>query len=223
MAEDQPGPPGSGNHDDRPGQRPTEPLGSPTQPPAPPSASGQPGSDPRSPAPTAPLPGDQSAPPAFAAAGPPPEALAGFWRRLVAAFLDWLLVGIVAAAIGELFGVEAPSADGGVNLQLQPAPGPFILVELAYFTYFHATSAGQSIGNKILGIRVLDADTGRSLPYARAFVRALVSNLSALPCFLGFFWMLWEPRKRTWHDIVADSLVVRSTFYPPGEFGRPAH
>jgi uncharacterized RDD family membrane protein YckC len=150
--------------------------------------------------------------------------LAGFWRRLIAAFLDWLLIGIVAAAIGELFGVEAPSppAQGdGFNFELA-GTGPFILVELAYFTWFHATSAGQSIGNKILGIRVLDADTGRSLPYARAFVRALMSNLSALPCFLGFFWMLWEPRKRTWHDIVAASLVVRDTFYPPGEFARPA-
>jgi len=49
-----------------------------------------------------------------------------------------------------------------------------------------------------------------------------VSNLSALPLLLGYFWMLWEPRKRTWHDIVADSLVVRTTHYPPGEFGRPA-
>jgi hypothetical protein len=107
MAEDQPGPPGSSNHDDRPGQRPTEPLGGPAQPPAPPPDSGQPGSDPRSPAPTAPLPGGPTTSPAFAAVGPPPEALAGFWRRLVAAFLDWLLVGIVAAAIGELFGVEA--------------------------------------------------------------------------------------------------------------------
>jgi uncharacterized RDD family membrane protein YckC len=197
MAEDQPGPPGTRNHDHRPGQQPTEPLGGLAQPP----------------------------PPASAAAGPPREALAGFWPRLVAAFLDWILIGILAAAIGELFGVEAPtppSADGGVNVQFQPAPGPFILVELVYFTYFHATSAGQSIGNKIMGIRVLDADTGRSLPYARAFARALMSSLSALPCFLGFFWMLWEPRKRTWHDIVADSLVVRASVYPPGEFGRPA-
>jgi uncharacterized RDD family membrane protein YckC len=197
MAEDQPGPPGTSNHDHRPGQQPTEPLGGPAQPP----------------------------PPAFAAAGPPREALAGFWPRLVAAFLDWILIGILAAAIGELFGVEAPtppSADCGVNVQFQPGPGPFILVELVYFTYFHATSAGQSIGNKIMGIRVLDADTGRSLPYARAFARALMSSLSALPCFLGFFWMLWEPRKRTWHDIVADSLVVRASVYPPGEFGRPA-
>jgi uncharacterized RDD family membrane protein YckC len=224
MAEDQPGPPASSDHDDQPGERPTEPLGGPAQPPEPPPASGQPGSELRSPTPTTPLPGGPAAAPAFAATGPPPEALAGFWRRLVAAILDWLLVGIVAAAVGDLFGVDTPSppsTDGGVNVQLA-GTGPFILVELAYFTYFHATSAGQSIGNKILGIRVLGADTGRSLPYARAFVRALMSNLSALPCFLGFFWMLWEPRKRTWHDMVANSLVVRTTVYPPGEFGRPA-
>ena len=151
--------------------------------------------------------------------GPPREALEGFWRRLISAFLDWLLIGILAAAVGDLLGVEAPSppsADGGVSY------GPFILVELAYFTYFHATSAGQSIGNKIMGIRVLDADTGRSLPYARAFVRALMSNLSALAFFLGFFWMLWDPRKRTWHDMVANSLVVKASFYPPGEFARPS-
>jgi uncharacterized RDD family membrane protein YckC len=199
MADDRPGPPGSGTHDDPPGQRPTEPLGVPAQQPGP--------------------------PPAAPAAGPPREALAGFWRRLVAAFLDWLLIGIVAASIGELFGVEAPrppSAEDGVYFQFQPAPGPFILVELAYFTWFHATSAGQSIGNRILGIRVLDEVTGRSLPYSRAFVRALMSSLSALPCFLGFFWMLWEPRRRTWHDIVAGSTVVTTTFYPPGEFARPA-
>jgi uncharacterized RDD family membrane protein YckC len=184
--------PGPPGSSDQPGQRPTEPLGGPAP-----------------------------HPPASAVAGPPREALAGFWRRLAAAFLDWILVGILAAAIGELFGVEVPSVpSANGDAYFQPATGPFILVGLAYFTYFHATTAGQSIGNRILGIRVLDAGTGRSLPYPRAFTRALVSNLSALALFLGFLWMLWEPRKRTWHDIVADSLVVSANVYPPGEFGR---
>jgi hypothetical protein len=45
MAEDQPGPPGSSNQDDRPGQRPTEPPGGSAHPPAPPPSSGQPGGD----------------------------------------------------------------------------------------------------------------------------------------------------------------------------------
>jgi uncharacterized RDD family membrane protein YckC len=198
MADDQPGPPARGDREDQP----TQP-----QPPASP------------PVPTAPLPGTPSPPPS----GPPSEALAGFWVRLAAAFIDWLLVGIVAGAIGALFGVDtfSPQPDQRDGFRVQTnLTGPFILVELVYFTYFHATSAGQSIGNKVLGIRVLDADTGAPLPYVRAFVRALMSNVSALPCFLGFFWMLWDRRKRTWHDIVADSLVVRASYYPPGEFGR---
>jgi uncharacterized RDD family membrane protein YckC len=191
MAQNPPGQPGS-DHEDRPGQEPTEPLAGPAQPPVPPPV-----------------------------LGPPPQALAGFWPRLAAAFLDWILVGVVAAAIGQLFGVEVPSATSaaGDAVNFQAAPGPFVLVGLVYFTYFHATSAGQSIGNKIMGIRVLDATTGRSLPYVRAFARALMSSLSALAIFIGYLWMLWEPRKRTWHDIVADSLVVRTSFYPPGEFG----
>jgi uncharacterized RDD family membrane protein YckC len=49
-----------------------------------------------------------------------------------------------------------------------------------------------------------------------------MSNLSARLCFLGVFWMLWDRRKQTWHDMVANSLVVRASVYPPGEFGRPA-
>jgi hypothetical protein len=49
MAEDLPGPPGSGSRDDRPGEppteptEPTEPLGGPAQPPGPPPSYGQPG------------------------------------------------------------------------------------------------------------------------------------------------------------------------------------
>ncbi len=55
MADDQPGPPGGGSQDERPGERPTEPLGGPPQPPQPPPSHAQPG-------------GDQPSPPAY---GPP--------------------------------------------------------------------------------------------------------------------------------------------------------
>jgi len=203
VTEDQPAGPGRDDPDDRPTRPPDTPPG-----------------------PTAPLPADRYAPPPAMppAVGPPPLALAGFWRRLGGAFLDWLLVGIIASAIGALFGVDtfSPPADQVDRFRIQGnLTGPFILVELVYFTYFHATSAGQSIGNKILGIRVLDAEGGRPLPYVRAFTRALMSNVSALPCFLGYFWALWDRRQQTWHDMVADSVVVKASAYPPGEFGRP--
>jgi hypothetical protein len=46
-----------------------------------------------------------------------------------------------------------------------------------------------------------------------------MSNLSALLCFLGFFWMLWDRRKQTWHDMVANSLVVRTALLCSRDLG----
>ena len=59
MPDDQPGPPGGGDREDRPGERPTEPLGTP-----PPSPAGPP---PASPPPASPPPAGQSWP------QPPPQ------------------------------------------------------------------------------------------------------------------------------------------------------
>jgi uncharacterized RDD family membrane protein YckC len=194
----------------------------------------QPGGAPIPPAPgpgqqfEPPPPGQQYAPPpgTFPPGGPPRQELAGFWRRFWATFIDAILVGILASAVGALFGVDTPVINDPANgdrfsFRLE-SPGPFSIIDLAYFTYFHATIAGQSIGNKILGIRVVDADSGEPLSYVRAFARALMSYISAIPLLLGYFWMLWDRRKQTWHDKVASSLVVRARAYPPGEFGRPA-
>jgi uncharacterized RDD family membrane protein YckC len=155
-----------------------------------------------------------------AGGGPPREALAGFWIRFLAALIDGFLIGLIASLLGSLFGFGAidPTQLEVVNTSntLQT------ILSLAYFTYFHATAAGQSIGNKVCGIRVLDADTGGSIPYSRAFIRALMSYVSAIVVALGYLWMLWDDRKQTWHDKVANTLVVKASAYPPGEFGRPA-
>jgi uncharacterized RDD family membrane protein YckC len=32
--------------------------------------------------------------------------------------------------------------------------------------------------------------------------------VDSLPIYLGFFWMLWDREKQTWHDKVAGSVVV---------------
>ena len=53
--------------------------------------------------------------------------------------------------------------------------------------------------------------TGQPVGYVRAFVRWLGSILSALALFLGYFWMLWDPEKQTWHDKMAGSVVVDLT------------
>jgi uncharacterized RDD family membrane protein YckC len=120
--------------------------------------------------------------------------VAGFWRRFAAAFIDGVLVGVVDAIL-RYFLNEAGSLLA-------------ILVSFVYYTYFHGTT-GQTPGDAALGIKVLDIETRDVIGYQRAFVRALVAIVSYLVLFLGFLWMLWDPRKQTWHDKAAGTVPVR--------------
>lgn len=119
---------------------------------------------------------------------------AGFWRRFAVAFIDGILVGIVDTILRYfLHGAGSALA---------------ILVSFVYYTYFHG-STGQTPGDAALGIKVLDIETREVIGYQRAFVRALVAIVSYLVFLLGFLWMLWDPRKQTWHDKAAGSLPIR--------------
>ena len=124
--------------------------------------------------------------------GPP----AGFWRRFAASFIDGLVVGIpswivefaVSRSVGYLVG---------------------LIIAGAYFTYFHGRT-GQTPGDSALSIRVVDErnGTGQPIGYNRALGRWAMSYISGFAILLGFLWMLWDPKKQTWHDKAVGSLPV---------------
>ena len=89
-----------------------------------------------------------------------------------------------------------------------------IVIALAYYAYFEGSASGQTIGKKLVGIRVIDFNGGGSIGYGRAAVRYVASILSAIPLFLGYFWMLWDGEKQTWHDKLSTSVVVPVSAYP---------
>jgi uncharacterized RDD family membrane protein YckC len=37
--------------------------------------------------------------------------------------------------------------------------------------------------------------------------------VSGIPFDLGYFWMLWDKEKQTWHDKVANDVVVPANAY----------
>ena len=124
------------------------------------------------------------------------SARAGFWRRFAAALIDGILLGIVSAILQAIIG-----QGGGYGLGT--------LVTIGYFVYFHGTT-GQTPGDAALSIRVVGKDDGAPIGYGRAFVRWLVSLVSAIVFLLGYLWMLWDSEKQTWHDKAANSVVVPS-------------
>ena len=143
--------------------------------------------------------------------GAPPEAKqgpsgprAGFWARFGAAFLDGIILSIPYILV--LVATDNGLLSYAVNL----------LVAIAYFTYFEGGPSGQTIGKKALGIRVIDLAAGGPLGPTRAFIRYIGRIVSSIPFALGYFWMLWDREKQTWHDKMAGAVVVPTTSYPVG-------
>ncbi|HWD64730.1 MAG TPA: RDD family protein [Solirubrobacteraceae bacterium] len=125
---------------------------------------------------------------------------AGFWRRLGAAFLDGLIVGVVDTLL------QLGLHGAGTALS--------ILVSAAYYTWFEGGPTGQTPGKKAVGIRVVAFESGGQLGYPRAFVRFVGRYVSAIVVFLGYLWMLWDREKQCWHDKFANDVVVPVSAYP---------
>jgi uncharacterized RDD family membrane protein YckC len=122
------------------------------------------------------------------------SARASFGRRFVAYLIDIIILGIVQTILNLIF-------DSGLGTAIGLA------VSLGYFTYLEG-GAGQTLGKRALGIRVVDQRGGGSIGYGRAAIRWLGRIVSTIPLLLGYFWMLWDRDKQTWHDKFASSVVV---------------
>jgi uncharacterized RDD family membrane protein YckC len=85
--------------------------------------------------------------------------------------------------------------------------GLTLLATIGYFVFFWSAS-GQTPGNRLLGIRVVGAASGRPLAGRRAFARVFALVLSALPLCAGFLMILVDGRRRALHDRLVGSLVV---------------
>ena len=126
---------------------------------------------------------------------------ANFGLRLVAAIIDGILVGVVGLII---------------ELAIRNALGTIIAyaIGIGYYGWLEGSASGQTIGKKAMGIRVYDLRQGGPIGTGRAIGRYFARIISAIPCLLGYFWMLWDGEKQTWHDKLVGSVVVPVSAYP---------
>jgi uncharacterized RDD family membrane protein YckC len=121
---------------------------------------------------------------------------AAFVERLAAFTLDFILIVIVSQAL---------------NLDRGPVDGPLgragMLLAIAYHVGFW-TWKGTTLGGIITNLRVIRTD-GAPLQFAEALVRGLTGIFSLAVAGLGFFWILRDPERQSWHDRVAGTYVVK--------------
>lgn len=132
---------------------------------------------------------------------------AGFWVRTGAALIDtvWMVI-IILPLLTLIYGKAYWSSEvnfhGFWDFMLNYV-APAIAVIL-FWVYKSATP-----GKMVLGLKIVDADTGEKPSTGRLIGRYFSYYLSMLPLFLGIIWVAFDQRKQGWHDKLANTLVVR--------------
>ena len=235
-----PGSEGAGTADDRPPANPTVPPTNPgglppmpptmpPPPPPPPPPSYGAGAPPPSGGYPAPPPAYGAAPAYYgqATGGPVAYGLASFGQRAGALLIDTVIVTAVYV-IGTIVAVATTPSSSFDN----PNPGPTgvgilimilsYLAAAAYYPFFEGKPAGQTLGKKALGIRVVRKANGAPLGYGLAIGRFLARFADSFTFGLGLLWAAWDHDHQTFHDKIAGTLVVRSDVYPPPGIPSPA-
>jgi len=134
----------------------------------------------------------------------------GFWVRFAASVIDGLLIDGVSAALLWLalavYGVEAQELTGTTR-QVLGVVGTFF-VALPYYSLGHYRW-GRTLGKKAFGLRVVNASTLGRLTLKQALGRTAALPLSYAVGMLGFVIAAWDSKKRSLHDRLAGTVVIR--------------
>jgi len=136
---------------------------------------------------------------------------AGFLRRLAAALLDALLIGIIASALAlTLFGFDDLNTWQAFTEEQPFEPASLLLNQAlpVAFTLFFWRLWQATPGKLLLDCRIVDARTLGKPGFGQFLLRYLGYLLSALALGLGFLWILFDKRRQGWHDKLARTLVI---------------
>ncbi|MBV8189128.1 MAG: RDD family protein [Alphaproteobacteria bacterium] len=140
-------------------------------------------------------------------AGAAQVAYGGFWIRLVAYIIDAIILGIVGAILGAIFGISMMSAsdidhyDPTINIVS-------LVIAWLYFALFESSARGATPGKMALGLRVVTGD-GQRLSFLNATGRYFAKFISAIILCIGFIMIGFTERKRGLHDMMANTLVIK--------------
>jgi uncharacterized RDD family membrane protein YckC len=134
-------------------------------------------------------------------------------KRIVAAVVDIVILGVVGFVIMLIFGVPFASMGNPMAMMAASTVASVIsaLIALAYFVYFEGTT-GQTFGKKMVNIKVVMEKGGRQLQYADALVRNILRIIDFLPVFyiLGFILIAVSENKQRLGDMAARTIVVEA-------------
>lgn len=133
---------------------------------------------------------------------------AGFWVRFGAMIIDSLLLLLITSPLlYMLYGVAAFTGTKFVQ-----GPGDIlisyvfpIMATVLFWKYLAATP-----GKILLNMKIVSGEHGGAPSTGQFVLRYFAYIPSTLVLFLGFIWVAFDPRKQSWHDKIAKTVVLRT-------------
>lgn len=153
---------------------------------------------------------------------------AGFWMRVAAAIIDWLIlravswivllpvlaaVGFSASSAFPFSGLSNPdeldvaALVASITAMFGVAWIVQTIVDLLYHSLLESSKFQGSFGKVALGIIVTDTN-GNKLDFTKALIRNVCKFISSAIIGIGYIMAGLTEKKQALHDIIAGTLVV---------------
>jgi uncharacterized RDD family membrane protein YckC len=136
-----------------------------------------------------------------------PQYFAAFDQRLLASVVDYFLIllGYIFVLLLSFIFLEDKEQRITVSLLFLPVVP---LVKFIYGSIAEASARQGTIGKRLLNIKVTDLG-GHRISLANSLGRNIAKILSVIPCFFGYLYSFLNRKQQCWHDIAANTLVIK--------------
>ncbi|HXH73603.1 MAG TPA: RDD family protein [Bacteriovoracaceae bacterium] len=135
----------------------------------------------------------------------------GFWLRAGALITDLVLLTVVDGIFNLAIGLDfiASAAPGQFSNKDMISIGFGLVSGFIYFTFLQALFNG-TVGKKAFGLMLVDSKRYSQVSIGQAVGRYFMFLVSWIIFLgLGIIWVGFQKKKQGWHDLAANTVVVK--------------
>ncbi|MCJ2178156.1 RDD family protein [Novosphingobium album (ex Hu et al. 2023)] len=142
----------------------------------------------------------------------------GFWWRVLAYFIDYIILQIGLSVLSGVFGIGLGASMTMMDPASQSVMMPSMLFTVLgvsfamtwlYFALMESSPMQATVGKLAVGLVVTDLN-GNRISFARATGRFFAKFLSSLILMIGYIMVAFSARKQGLHDMLAGTLVWKT-------------
>lgn len=144
----------------------------------------------------------------------PVPLYAGWWTRVLARIIDWLIIVPVYLVAAIVLNTMTDDGDNPTSTAWVLFFA-FIAIAIAvdgWNRWFRMGRTGQSLGKSALGVYLIEEATSRPPGALKTFVREICHILDWI-CYIGYIVCAFHPKRQTFADMIMRTVVVPEERY----------